>query len=119
MYNNYNPKLREYASRHRKQSASIAEKRLWKELLSRNKTGVKFKRQRPIDRYIVDFFSAEVNLIIEIDGSSHIIKGENDKRREERLSSLGYKIIRFKEGEILNNINDVKVKLAHVIHCLK
>jgi very-short-patch-repair endonuclease len=79
--NYYNPKLKDYAHELRTYSQSKAEKFLWKVALSRRQMGVKFKRQRPILHYIVDFYCQELNLIIEVDGSSHFNKGEYDARR--------------------------------------
>src|SRR5690606_41705549 len=105
--NHYNKNLRTFASELRTKSQSKAEKRMWKALLSRGKAGVKFKRQRPISHYIVDFFSAEIGLIIEIDGSSHLTKGDYDRRREESLQELGYCIIRFSEGDVMNRLDEV------------
>ena len=77
-YNHYNKKLKQYARELRNESVSIAEKYLWKSLLSRKQMGVGFKRQRPIDRFIVDFFAQEIKLIIEVDGNSHLNKSEYD-----------------------------------------
>jgi len=73
--NHYNKNLKEYSRELRTISVSKAEKYIWKVLLSRKQLGVSFKRQRPILNFIVDFFSAEIGLIIEVDGSSHINKG--------------------------------------------
>ena len=98
---------------------SIAEKYIWKALLSRNKMGVKFKRQRPIDNYIVDFFSQEIGLIIEVDGSSHFTKGEYDFARQKRLESLGFVFLRFEECEVINNISDIHRVVSHTVYCLK
>jgi len=116
--NNYNPKLKEYARELRTTSVSKAEKRIWKTLLSREQLNERFLRQRPISNFIVDFFCPKLGLIIEIDGSSHINKGTYDFYREEKLKSLGYTIIRFKEGEVLNQLDDVKDKLIHAIYVL-
>jgi very-short-patch-repair endonuclease len=74
MNNFYNENLKIFAHELRTESVSKAEKYLWKSLLRGNKIGVKFNRQRPIDNFIVDFFSKELGLIIEIDGSSHFNK---------------------------------------------
>ena len=65
--NHYNKNLKEFARELRTQSVSKAEKRIWKIILSREQTGVRFLRQRPIDRFIVDFFAPRLKLIIEID----------------------------------------------------
>jgi very-short-patch-repair endonuclease len=51
--------------------------------------GVKFKRKRPIYRFIVNFFSAEIGLIVEVDGNSHFTKGEYDAYRQKKLEELG------------------------------
>ncbi len=94
MNNHYNPRLTKYAHELRHESVSIAEKHLWKNALSRSKCGAKFKRQRPIDSFIVDFFSPEIGLIIEVDGSSHFSKSKYDKYRQNKLESFGYTLLR-------------------------
>jgi very-short-patch-repair endonuclease len=81
--------------------------------------GVKFKRQRPILNFIVDFFCAEIKLIIEIDGNSHVNKADYDRYRQDKLESLGFTILRFNEGEILNNFDEVVIAIRHVIESLK
>ncbi len=119
MNNHYNKNLKIYARELRTETVSQAEKYLWKAILSRNQTGVKFKRQRPIGFYIVDFFSAEIGLIIEIDGNSHVNKGEQDKKRQSFLENKGYEFVRYSEGEVLNNIENVDDAIRNVINCLK
>ncbi|WP_343747257.1 endonuclease domain-containing protein [Fluviicola sp.] len=117
--NHYNKDLREFAHELRTETVSRAEKYLWKNALSRNQQGVKFKRQRPILHFIVDFFAQEVGLIIEIDGNSHATKGSYDRMRQDKLENLGYTFIRFSEGDVLNNLGDVITQIQHVIYCLK
>lgn len=119
MYNHYNKKLRKNAHELRTNSVSKAEKYIWKVLLSKKQLGVKFKRQRPIDSFVVDFYAQEINLIIEIDGSYHLHNQNYDKFREEKLRRMGYDIIRFTEGEVINNIWEVHREISHVIYCLK
>jgi very-short-patch-repair endonuclease len=119
MNNHYNPNLKIYARELRTASVSKAEKYIWKALLSRKQMGVGFKRQRPIDKFIVDFFSAEIKLIIEIDGNSHLKKGEYDFYREQKLQRLGYTIIRFSEGEVINNIDNVHCVISRFIEVNK
>ncbi len=72
-YNNhhYNKNLLEYARELRSEKQTKAERRLWKSLLCKQQSAVRFLRQRPIDYFIVDFFAPELGLIIEIDGNSH------------------------------------------------
>lgn len=119
MNNHYNPNLKKYVNDLRNESVSRAEKYLWKAGLRAKKLGVAFKRQRPIDRFIVDFFSAEINLIIEVDGSSHDTKGSYDRYRQDRLEAFGYTVIRFQEGEVIHRYPEVENKILRVIEVLK
>jgi very-short-patch-repair endonuclease len=119
MNNHYNKALRDTSRILRNNSVSKAEKFLWKALLSRKQLGVGFKRQRPIGDYIVDFFAAEVGLIVEIDGSSHMRTSANDRMRQNCLEAQGYSIIRLTEREILNDFEAVKTRLVHAVYCLK
>ena len=119
MNNYYNPNLKINSRELRTLSVSKAEKYIWKALLSRKQMGVGFKRQRPIDKFIVDFFSAEIKLILEIDGSSHLNKGTYDAYREQKLKRLGFVIIRFSEGEVINNIENVHSVIARYIEVNK
>lgn len=118
-HNHYNPKLKEYARELRTETVSKAEKVIWKGLLSRKQTGERFLRQRPIYHFIVDFFAPEIGLIIEIDGNSHVNKGNYDRYREDKLVSLGYTLIRFKEGDVIWNMDVVSEQVRHVIHVLR
>ena len=116
----YNKNLKEFARELRSESVSKAEKRIWKAILSRKQfKGFRFLRQRPIDKFIVDFFCPELKLIIEIDGNSHFQKPEYDFYRQERLKSLGFEIVRYTEGEVLQNLESVHSSLVHVVHCLQ
>ena len=121
MYSNYhyNKDLKYYARELRSETVSRAEKKLWKVALSRKQMNERFLRQRPIDRFIVDFFAPSLKLIIEIDGSSHVAKGDYDRYREDRLRSLGYELIRFSEGQVIQDIDSVITAIQHSIHCLK
>ena len=90
-----------------------AEKLLWNKL--RNKQlGIKFRQQHVINKFIADFCSIESALIIEVDGEIHDEFKEADAERTRILESEGYKIIRFKNEEIFNNVDNVldKMKVA-------
>ena len=96
------------------------EKILWQELKTK-KLGVKFRRQMPFvfEEYyfIVDFYCSEKKLIIEVDGEIHNnqeVKGY-DKFREEVFKQDSYKIIRFKNKEIINNLEEVLKKIKSTI----
>ena len=86
-----------------------AERKLWSILRNRQLADAKFRRQFSIGRYILDFYSPEYRLGIEADGRQHY--EDNHRRRDElrtrELSRLGVEILRFNDGEILNNIEGV------------
>ena len=119
MNNFYNKDLKLFSRTLRTQSVSRAEKQLWLSVLKSNKIGVKFNRQRPIDHFIVDFFSKELGLIIEIDGNSHDNNPTYDRYRQDKLIALGFTLLRFQEGEVLNQIDEVAGKINHTVHCLR
>ena len=105
--NCYNRALKEYARKLRNNS-TLSEVILWEKLLKQKKLrGYPFLRQRPIKNYIVDFFSKDLNLIIEIDGEIHKFQKAKDKKRELDLIELGYTIIRFSNEQILNEFINV------------
>ena len=90
--------------RHLRKNLTNPEKIIWQRLRNRQVGGVKFRRQHSIGKYIVDFYSSEVNLIIEIDGDVHAYQKENDKIREIFLKNRGLKIIRYTNYEVRTNL---------------
>lgn len=106
----YNKKHKELARRLRKDSTK-GEVILWNEVFRGNKFhGYQFNRQFCIDRYIVDFISRKLKLVVEIDGGSHKFKYEEDKARDERLRALGFKVVRFSE-KVRNDLRNVVSEL--------
>ncbi len=89
-----------------------AEKQLWQKLRNKQLLGFKFRRQQSIDRFIVDFYCAEARLIIEVDGEIHEYTQAEDTLRQEFLESLGLRVVRFKNEEVLNLIDGVLEKIA-------
>jgi very-short-patch-repair endonuclease len=73
--------------------------------------GVKFRRQQPIGRFIVDFLSFEKKVIIEVDGGQY--SEEVDKDRDRWLNSQGFKILRFWNNEVLQNTEGVLEAIMH------
>ncbi len=69
--------------------------------------GVNFRRQHAIGRYVVDFVSIKQKLIIELDGSQHLGQEERDAGRTQYLESQGYKVIRFWNDKVMNDIEGV------------
>jgi very-short-patch-repair endonuclease len=90
----YNPRLRQLA-RELRNNSTLSEILLWQQLKSGQRKGYDFHRQKPIDEYIVDFYSSDLMLAVEIDGDSHRLKGEEDEKRQFRLVALGVHFLRF------------------------
>ena len=86
-----------------------AEKKLWNALRNKKAGDFKFRRQHPIGFYIVDFYSHEKYLIVEIDGSIHEEEDykEYDRIRQEQLENIGYKFLRFSNNDIMNSLDKV------------
>jgi len=102
----YDATLKNLARQLRKNSTR-SEVLLWQRLKGKQMKGYAFYRQRPMDRYIVDFFCPELMLAIEIDGLSHLFRGETDLERQERLEVLGVRFLRFDDLEIKRNLKEV------------
>ena len=94
-----------------------AEKVLWNELKNRQLFKVKFRRQHPIDIFIVDFYCHELKLAIEIDGEIHLKQevAEYDDGRAHDLERLGIQILRFTNYQVITNVNSVVEKILQVI----
>ena len=83
-----------------------AELVLWTRIRGRQLGGFKFARQEPIDRYYVDFVCRERRLIVELDGGQHSERPE-DKRRDTELCTLGYRVIRIWNNDVIENLDGV------------
>jgi very-short-patch-repair endonuclease len=83
------------------------ERKLWTVLRNRGLDGYKFKRQVPIDIFIVDFLCEEANLIIELDGGQHLEQEEYDTARTQFLKENGFRVIRFWNNDVKNFFNAV------------
>lgn len=100
----YRPSLQSDATSMRKQP-SRAERALWDLLRNRRFEGYKFRRQHQIGSYIADFACIKAKLIVEADGPSHTLLDqlEHDRIRTEHLNSLGWRLLRLSNGEILSD----------------
>ncbi|MFN2431199.1 MAG: endonuclease domain-containing protein, partial [Cryomorphaceae bacterium] len=79
-------------------------------LAKRMMLGFQFRRQRPISHYIVDFVCLPLKLVIEVDGYSHQLSENEvkDLKRQKALEDLGYKVLRFKDEDVLNRIQETR-----------
>lgn|SRR5690606_14042891 len=114
----YNKNLKQ-ASQDLRNHMTDAEKLLWSRLRNKQILGLQFYRQKPILNYIIDFYCPAANLVIECDGSQHFIDEglEADRVRDEALAQLGLKVLRFDNGQVMRQLDDV----VEVIYqsCLK
>jgi very-short-patch-repair endonuclease len=83
-----------------------AEQRLWRALRELNGPS-RFRRQHPIGRYVVDFACPAARLAIEIDGGQHAMTGEADDARSSEIADHGYRVIRFWNGDVMENLDGV------------
>jgi len=110
------PQRRANAKRMRK-AMTDAELKLWNELRAHRLMGLSFRRQQPIAGYIVDFACPEHRLIVEIDGSQHANPDDAayDAVRTRRLEADGWTVLRFWNGDVLGDIDNVCLHIVTVI----
>jgi very-short-patch-repair endonuclease len=89
-----------------------AEAALWERLRTKQLHGLKFRRQHPIDRFIVDFFCHAQRLVVEVDGDIHDEQREYDEARTQWLSQRGYRVLRFGNDKVLRDIDRVLRQIA-------
>ena len=90
---------------------------LWMRLQKRQLFGYQFNRQKPLGNYIVDFYCKKLQLVIEIDGSSHHFEEImiNDVKRQHILENLGMHFLRFTEMDVRTNMDDVLLRIEGFI----
>ena len=97
-------------------SSTDAESRLWYFLRCRRTLGLKFRRQHPVGRYIVDFVCFEPRIVIEVDGGQHQSECvKYDQRRDRWLTSQGFVVLRFWNAEVLHQTVPVLERIAQVV----
>ena len=101
----YNSYLKNRARALRK-ARNLPEVLFWNRIKRHQFLGLDFDRQKIIGNYIVDFYCPNANVVIEIDGSSHIGKEEYDQKRDDYLKSLGLVVIHIKVKFILHRLNN-------------
>ena len=89
--------------------ATDTERLLWKHLRTKHFEGLKFRRQQPIGKYIVDFVCFEKKIIIELDGGQHAMLSEKQKdiEKDKWFKTQGYRALRFWDNEVLMNTRGV------------
>ena len=86
-----------------RRESTDAEKRLWRLLRDRRLSGFKFRRQVPVAGYVLDFYCLKAGLVIEADGGQHNdpLEMRRDQRRSARLATMGIRVLRFPDDEVL------------------
>jgi len=92
-----------------------AERVLWFRLRGRRLDGLKFKRQVPIDRFIVDFCCTEARLTIELDGGQHATRTLEDANRTKVPEAFGYLVLRFWNNDVLQNTEGVLEEIVSTV----
>jgi very-short-patch-repair endonuclease len=95
---------------------SPAEAKLWKHLRTHRMGDVHFRNQPAIGNYIVDFCSPRKKLIIELDGSQHLDQAQYDAERTKYLETRGYKVLRFWNNDVMNDLETVLQTIWNVLN---
>ena len=116
----YNPNLKELAKQLRNNSTP-GEIELWNALKNKAFGMYDFHRQKPLDEFIADFYCRDLNLVIEVDGSSHNDNEvqQKDKFKEETFNSYGINVLRFLESDVVSDINSILRIIELYIDCLQ
>jgi very-short-patch-repair endonuclease len=104
----YNKNLKQF-SRDLRNNSTLSEVLLWMKIKGKQIKGYQFLRQKPLDRYIADFYCQKLRLVIEVDGYSHYDQEaqENDMLRDSILQRYGLFIMRIDDKEVKQNMNQV------------
>lgn len=108
----YNKNLKQY-SRELRKGMTNAEILLWSKIKNKQLKNYQFYRQKIVGDFIVDFYCPKAKLIIELDGGQHYsVEGkQKDLQRDTYLTSLGLKVLRFSDSEVLSNLDGVLEKI--------
>ena len=102
-------------ARQLRRAQTLVETKLWLALRSHQLENIHFRRQHPIGNYIVDFCAPRDKLIIELDGSQHLEQQEYDTERTEFLESKGYRVLRFWNNDVMDNLDGVIIMIMDAL----
>jgi very-short-patch-repair endonuclease len=108
----YNPRLKSTARKLRS-NMTDSERVLWSRIRRKQLKGFQFYRQKVVGNYIVDFYCPSAKIIIEVDGSQHYEKEalRKDQVRDERLSKLGFEVLRFSSSDVMRNLDGILLEI--------
>ncbi|MCO7543979.1 endonuclease domain-containing protein [Stutzerimonas nitrititolerans] len=107
------PAQREFAKRLRN-NLTDCERLIWRRLRNRQLSGYKFRRQHPFPPYVLDFYCAELRLVVELDGGQHYgdVGLEKDRLRTDYLERKGLRVLRFSNVDVLQNLEGVLAEIV-------
>jgi len=95
------------AARELRSALTPAERRLWLALRRKQVSGLRFRRQHPIEHFVVDFCCVEERLVVEVDGDVHRYTEDYDRARQDWLEANGYRVLRFTNTDVMDNLSGV------------
>jgi very-short-patch-repair endonuclease len=93
-----------------------AEEVLWRALRGRGVGALRFRRQHPVGRFVLDFYCPAAKLCVEVDGDIHDEQEERDEARTAALATGGYRVLRFRNEEVLNDLPSVIARIEAATH---
>ncbi|HET8626181.1 MAG TPA: endonuclease domain-containing protein [Thermomicrobiales bacterium] len=100
------------AAKDLRQRLTPTEQALWRALQRRQVRGLKFRCQHPVGPYVLDFYCPACKLAVEVDGDVHDEQEEQDEARTRHLEGYGYRVLRFRNEEVLTNLDVVLEQIA-------
>lgn len=95
------------AAQQLRQNLTPSEQTLWQALKNRQINGLKFRSQHPVGSFIVDFYCPQCRLVVKLDGEIHDQQTDYDAARTAQLNRFGYRVVRFRNQEVMTDLNSV------------
>ena len=108
----------EQAARKLRNNLTPAEAHLWSALRNKQLEGLRFRRQHPVGNFILDFYCPACKLVVEIDGEIHAYQTDYDDARTSKLAEHGYKVLRFSNKQVMNDLPKVIAEIKRVAFSL-
>ncbi|MEM1393079.1 MAG: endonuclease domain-containing protein [Cyanobacteria bacterium P01_A01_bin.80] len=104
----------EQAARKLRKNLTPAEARLWSALRNKQLEGLRFRTQHPVGNFILDFYCSSCKLAVEVDGEIHAKQTEYDDARTTKLTNFGYRVLRFTNEQVMNDLPTVLAEIKRV-----
>ena len=96
-----------------------AEAILWRHLRGRRFDGIKFRRQQPVGPYIADFLCAQLKLVVELDGETHLGRETEDQVRQTEIEGMGFRVLRYTNPDVYDDLETVLNDIWSAIETLR